>query len=283
MHRTAELQWHWRPAGPLVTGYSQNLAQAAGLIGRGARQVVNLQTRDADHELGPSFLASSVKGVFRSAAAWLVERTAQAQGEARFVTCDYADAVPPRSRPALVIPARDGLCPICRVFGGSGCLRGDAGHPAQRQQGRVRFAFRRADDAAHGTVGKSPPYHFAWEQMEHRGRDLVVQQLRFDPDAVLTARVDPADPFARALLWLAGDLAGSGFFRFGRFTTRGYGVVRLAPAASAVHRLDALLAGADPTPASIEEGLSGREVAARTLERDPQAVIDDVVRQWLAT
>lgn len=281
MRETALLRWRWQPAGPLVTGYSQNLAQAAGLIDRGAKQVVNLQTRDDDHELGPSFLASSIKGVFRSAAAWLVERTARQHDEPRFVTCDYGQAVPERRRAELVLPRREGLCPVCQVFGGSGCLSGRDVAPAQRQQGRVRFTFAYADDAAHGSVKDSPPYRFAWEQMENQGRKLLVQQLQFEPDTALEARVEPADDFALALLWLAGDLVSNGFFRFGRFTTRGYGVVRLQPAAHLCQSLDALLSDAEPALQPFSESESGRAAAREVLNRDPKGVVAERVRQWI--
>ena len=281
MRETALLRWRWCPAGPLVTGYSQNLAQAAGLIERGARQVINLQTRDDEHALGPAFLASSVKGVFRSAAAWLVERTARQQGAGGFVTCDYGEAVPERRRAELVHPRREGLCPVCQVFGGSGCLSGREGTPAQRQQGRVRFSFAHADDAAHGTVKDSPPYRFAWEQIEGRGRKLVVQQLQFEPDAALEARVDPADDFALALLWLAGDLVSSGFFRFGRFTTRGYGVVRLQPAAYLRQSLDALLSGDELTPQLVDGKRSGKEISRKMLGCNPLVVIKEGIRIWI--
>lgn len=281
MREMAFLRWRWQPVGPLVTGYSQNLAQAAGEIERGARQVINLQTRDEDHSLEPSFLVSSVKGVFRSAAAWLIERTARQQDVDVFVTCDYGEAVPERRKTALVLSQREGLCPICQVFGGSGCLSGREVAPAQRQQGRVRFTFTRADDAAHGSVKDSPSYRFAWEQVEGRGRKLVVQQLQFDSETVLEARIEPADDFALALLWLAGDLVSSGFFRFGRFTTRGYGVVRLQPEAYNRQSLDALLSGEDPTPQLVDGEQSGKEVAQAMLERDPRQIVAKAVTDWL--
>lgn len=281
MRETAILRWRWQPAGPVVTGYSQNLAEAAGEIKRGAREVINLQTRDDAHTLSPSFLSSSVKGVFRSASAWLVERTARQQGEARFVTCDYGEAVPERRRAKLVHRGLEGLCPICRVFGGSGCLSGREGTPAQRQQGRVRFSFAHADDAAHGSVRKSPPYRFAWEQVEGRGHRLVVEQLQFEPDAVLEARVEPVDDFVVALLWLAGDLVSSGFFRFGRFTTRGYGVVRLLPTGQLRLGLSDLLSGEDPTLLPVADQRSGKKAAEAILGEDPTLTVTGAVRDWL--
>jgi hypothetical protein len=280
MSQVAILRWNWQPAGPLVTGYSQNLAEAAGLIQRGEPKVVNLQTRDAGHQLGPAFLASSVKGVLRTAAAWLVERAAAEKGAETFVTCDYGRGVPDRQRPRLGVRAREGLCPVCRVFGGAGCL-GEEVAPAQRRQGRVRFVFNRADDATHGEVQDSPPYRWAWEQIEDRGQELVIEQLQFAPDTVLEARIEPADDFALALLLLVGDLAGSGFFRFGRFTTRGYGVVRLWPRSYFVGGLAALLAGGGMTLKPVEAGQNGRGLTQALLGRDPLALVAEEVRAWM--
>jgi hypothetical protein len=281
MNRIALLQWEWKPAGPLVTGYSQNLAQAAGLIERGAPKVVNLQTRDASHKLGPTFLASSVKGVFRTAAAWLVERVAREQGAYGFVTCDYGQAVPERQRPRLGVRSRPGLCPVCQVFGGAGCLSGRDVAPSQRQQGRVRFGFNRADNATHGSVNDSPPYRWAWEQIENRGKPLVIEQLQFAQDTVLEARVELDGDFGLALLLLVGDLVSSGFFRFGRFTTRGYGVVRLRPAAYFVGGLDALLTGDDLTLKLVEGRPGGRAVAQELLDREPLSIVGERVRIWM--
>jgi hypothetical protein len=147
----------------------------------------------------------------------------------------------------------------------------------------VRFSFDHADDAAHGTVQGSSPYRFAWEQIEDRGRALVVEQLQFAPDTVLEARIEPADEFALALLWLAGDLVSSGFFRFGRFTTRGYGVVRLRPAAYTWESLDDLLSGDGPSLRSVAEGQSGRATAQEMLGQDPLDVVTATVADWLAS
>jgi CRISPR/Cas system CSM-associated protein Csm3 (group 7 of RAMP superfamily) len=267
-----------------VTGYSQNLAQATNEIQRGARQVVNLRTHDATpaHPLRPSFLATSVKGVFRAAAAWLVERAARELGAQSYATCGYALAVPESQRPRLGVHQRTGLCPVCRVFGGTGCLSGSDVAPAQRQVGRVAFTFNRANDAAHGTTTASPPYRFAWEQVEGRGKPLLIEHLHFEPDTALTARVDDADDFALALLWLAGDLISSGFFRFGRFTSRGYGVVRLTPATYTCHDLASLLAGATPAPTPLDTVTSGYAAAQTLLDTSPHAVLNDTVQRWVA-
>lgn len=278
MSKIAILRWNWEPAGPLVTGYSQNLAEAAGEIERGQRSVINLKTRGAGGELQPAFLASSVKGVFRTAAAWLVERTARQAGAQSYVTCDYGLAVPESWRPRLGIHKREGLCPICRVFGGSGCLGESDVAPATRRKSPVSFNFSHADDATHGSVRKSPPYRFAWEQIEDKGQKLRVEQLQFEPDTTLEARIEPVDDFGLALLLLAGDLVSSGFFRFGRFTTRGYGVVRLRPSAYFLGGLADLLASAGPILQPVAEGQTGMVLASTLLDYDPMWTIESQVR-----
>lgn len=227
MSKVAILRWHWQPDAPLVTGYSQNLAEAAGKIERGQRQVINLETRNPEGQLQPGFLATSVKGVFRSAAAWLVERTARQLGASSYITCDYGRDVPEKWRPQLGIEAKTALCPVSKVFGGAGCTGEDSEIPTARLKSTVSFSFGRANDAAYGRVNKSPPYRFAWEQIENKGKQLRIDQLKFDPDTILETRIEPASDFAVALLLLSADLVSSGFFRFGRFTSRGYGVVRL--------------------------------------------------------
>jgi len=279
----ATLIWDWQPVGPLVTGYSQNLAQATRRIERGAREVINLQTHDAnaDHTLRASFLATSVKGVFRSAAEWLVERVAAQKGARHFVTCGYGLAVPESKHSQLGITQRSGLCPVCQVFGGTGCLSGREVAPAQRQVGRVRFSFNAANDATYGKTATSPRYQFTWEQVEHTGKPLLIEQLHFKPDTVLEARVEDADDFALALLWLAGDLISSGFFRFGRFTSRGYGVVRLQPRACLRADLSTLLGGSEPQPQALANTTSGHNAARAFLHQEALALVTAQVQAWV--
>jgi CRISPR/Cas system CSM-associated protein Csm3 (group 7 of RAMP superfamily) len=279
----ATLIWDWRPVSPLVTGYSQNLAQATRQIERGAREVINLQTHDAsaDHTLRASLQATSVKGVFRSAAEWLVERVAAEMGAKHFVTCGYGLAVPESKQRQLGISQRSGLCPVCQVFGGTGCLSGREVVPAQRQVGHARFSFNAANDATYGRTAKSPRYQFAWEQVEHTGKPLLIEQLQFEPDTVLEARVEDADDFALALLWLVGDLISSGFFRFGRFTSRGYGVVRLQPRACLRADLNTLLSGAEPKAQALANTTSGHHAAQAFLHQEALAVVTAQVRVWV--
>jgi hypothetical protein len=252
MSQVAKLYFGWEPAGPLHSGYGHTLAQAVGKIRRGARQSAQLETHPgADESLAPAFLASSVKGVFRSASAWLVERTARELGATTYATCDYHSAVAESWWERFPVPQAESFCPICQVYGGAGCLaavRRGGDETLRRQSSRVRFTFRDADDALHGRAEWSRKQTFAWEEASGKKGRLRIEN--FTPDAPprprLEVRFDPADDFALALVSLSADLIGSGLFRFGRFVSRGYGVVRLAPDGGECADLHALLRDGSP-------------------------------------
>jgi len=247
MSKVAKLYFTWQPVGPLHSGYGYGLAQAVGIIQRGARRSAQLETHpDADAPLTPAFLASSVKGVFRSASAWLVERTARQLGATTYATCDYQSAVPGKWRRRFEVPETEEFCPVCRVYGGAGCLsavRRGQDETLRRQISRVRFTFRADDDALHGSAAWSRKQTFAWEKASGKTGRLEIENFtpHGHPQPRLEVRFDPADDFALALVSLSADLIGSGLFRFGRFVSRGYGVVRLKPDGGECSDLHALL------------------------------------------
>jgi hypothetical protein len=282
MKRVAMIRWKWKIEEPFMTGYSQSMAQASGLIEHGERTVVNLRARSAPDKLEPAFLITSVKGVFRTAGAWLLERAArEALGLERYITCDFGKAVPERwakLRPG----AQPALCPACQAFGGAGCLsEGQEEAPHLRLKSPVSFSFDDGADAFHGDARKDGPYRFAWEQAAGKGKPLRIERLSQPEGGVLlAARVEGAEDHHLALLFLAGDLIGSGFFRFGRFTTRGYGVVRLVPTAYLDRSLADLLGGGGGDWEDIEGTEGGWQAAKRLLESDPMEVLKDYVRHF---
>lgn len=282
MSRIAFLTWNWYFAGPLHTGYSQNLAEFTGRRERGSRTSINLETHSDPRTLEPAFLASSVKGVFRAAAVWLLEREARSRGATRYVTCDFNAALDERWQEERR-SAYDGLCPACRLFGGAGCLSAvhrQASAGALRLRSPVSFGFGGGDDAVHGSADFGPAYFFTWQRILNKGLQLSVEQFEAD-DVILAARVDPAEDEALALLWLAGDLISSGAFRFGRFASRGYGHVRLAPAGFFRGTLDAMLeTGESIEPYSFNRG-SGFQIGRAILQEDPHEIIRRYVAQFL--
>lgn len=258
MSEVATLYFTWEQVGPLHSGYGQTLAQALGKIAKGARRSAQLGTHvGIEGQPIPAFLSSSVKGVFRSASAWLVERTARELGARTYATCDYHSAVAERWWKQFPVPRlkKKGFCPICQVYGGAGCLaavRRDKkkDETLRRQLSRVRFTFHDADDALHGHAQWSREQTFAWEKASGKKGKKKLQIENFTPQAHpqprLEVRFDPADNFALALVMLSADLVGSGVFRFGRFVSRGYGVVRLTFDGGERTDLQTLLRGGEP-------------------------------------
>ena len=279
MSEVATLYFTWEQIGPLHSGYGQTLAQALGKIERYARKSAQLGTHVGVKEKPKSaFLSSSVKGVFRSASAWLVERTARELGAPTYATCDYHSAVTDRWRKQFWIPRlkEDQFCPICQVYGGAGCLaavRRDKKNDEtlRRQLSRVRFTFHDADDALHGHAQWSREQTFAWEKASGRKGRLEIENFTPDlhPQPRLEVRFDPADDFSLALVMLSADLIGSGVFRFGRFVSRGYGAVRLTFEGGQRTDLQTLLRGGEPGPWEAPD-----------LE-EMRAVIRDKVQAWL--
>jgi CRISPR/Cas system CSM-associated protein Csm3 (group 7 of RAMP superfamily) len=284
MNQIAFLWWDWRTDSPLHTGYSQNLAEFTGRRERGSRQSINLETHVDPDTLQPAFLASSVKGVFRQAAAWLLERSARELGETRFVTCDYAGALDTKWQQGPDNRLTNhALCPACQVFGGAGCrsaLGKDASAGVQRLKSPVSFGFGDRNDAFYGETEFSPGYFFTWQQLLNKGQALQVEQLKQAENILLLARLDPASSFSLALLWLAADLISSGAFRFGRFSSRGYGVVRLKPAMVFQASMAELLDEPGPTPKPVVSD-SGFAIAEQTLTQNPLAVVNEFIQKWL--
>jgi CRISPR/Cas system CSM-associated protein Csm3 (group 7 of RAMP superfamily) len=267
MNKLCLLTFHWKGTSPLHSGYSSDFAKFAKGVGS-EKISVNLETRDADHNLVDSFLASSVKGVFRAASAWLVEKVARdALDQTQFVTCDYWGEDAPQDK-------RTG-CPICQVYGGSGCRVGNL----YRERAKATFTFD-ADNALHPQT-KIRGYNFAHEQVSGKlDKKLEVESLQVENSAFLQIRLDPAHDLAVSLVCLAADLISSGFFRFGRFTSRGYGVVRLVPHKHFYGSLADLLA-ADDDPCEPSEVDSGYDLARNLLGRDPLEVVKGAVRKYV--
>lgn len=278
MSEVAKLYFTWQPVGPLHSGYGYNLAKALGKMRENPRRSAQLETHvGIEGRPAPAFLSSSVKGVFRSASAWLVERTARELGATTYATCDYHSAVTDRWRRQFPVPRlkEDNFCPICQVYGGAGCLaavRVGRDETLRRQLSRVRFTFRDADDALHGHARWGRGQTFAWEKASgKKGRRLEIQNfiLQTHPQPRLEVRFDPADDFSLALVMLSADLIGSGVFRFGRFVSRGYGAVRLTFEGGERTGLYALLRDGTPLPWEAPDLQEMRET------------IRDVVQGWM--
>ena len=73
----------------------------------------------------------------------------------------------------------------------------------------------------------------------------------------------------------------SGFFRFGRFTTRGYGVIRLTPVGYQQVNLFNLLAGDEGRWQSLEPTLGGLQAAQTVLNANPHELIGEFLQTYI--
>lgn len=293
----AEMRFGWQQQGPLLSGYGYQFAREAELIRPGQKKVVQYESRDHSQRVTPSLLATSVKGVLRNAAAWWVERAAQIEqgntAKRRYITYDYASARPEAGgwRKAVgVVEWPDQLDPVSRVFGGSGNLSNESSNVLRRQS-LVQVGFMQnglASDALFGEKVDGGKHFFAWEVasgLKDKEKALELEQLRVAAGAHLVIKVQTEATLADyhlaiALSGLSADLVSSGFFRFGRFTSRGYGWVRLVEPQGRSVALAALL---EETPLTWEKAESGVALAHKLLGgREPQAVVRAAVKAWLA-
>lgn len=294
----AEMRFQWQQQGPLLSGYGYQFSREAELIRPGQKKVVQYESRDHGQKITPSLLATSVKGVLRSAAAWLVEREAQIQQgktakKRRYVTYDYGSARPAQGgwRKAVdVVEHTEQLDPVSRIFGGSGNLQDESSNVLRRQS-LVQLNFLQnglTSDALFGEKVASGQHYFAWEvaaDKTEQGKALELEQLWVAPGAQLAVKVQATHELADyrlalALLGVSADLIGTGFFRFGRFTSRGYGWVRLGAPQGRMMNLAALLDGGMPTWQAAQSGVA---LAQQMLGNEPMGVIREAVREWLGS
>ena len=302
--KLTEMRFEWLPRGPLLSGYDYKFSREAEIIKGGEKKVAHYRSRTADHALTPSLLATAAKGVFRSAAAWLVERQGQRlqsedDAERHYITADYVHAVPTKGgwRKKFGKLERKGayfgLDPVARIFGDTGGTPEKSSN-AMRRQGLVRFSFDSGDqldtDALFGNPKNAGRQTFAWEEASNgKVKPLLSERLIPNQPARLNIRLtsghqahDEADHrLGIALLCLSADLISTGFFRFGRFTSRGYGWVRLTNPAAEQSDLADLAALAGPIQAAQISADSGSALAQNLLGTDPWAVIEKEVKAWM--
>lgn len=285
MNEIAILTWKWQAESALHTGYGEKMAEFLGRKAQGARSSVNLETHRTSDSLEPAFLASSLKGVFRSAAEWIVERTARELGETTYITCGYNSALDKQYHAERLRPEHNRFEPVTLLFGGTNCLPGihdpQTKTALRRWKSRVRFHFSDDNDAFYGTAKYGPDYYFSWERANNKFRKaLKIENLLAPAGVQVVVQVEESDPFALALLWLSSDLISSGAFRFGRFTSRGFGHVRLLPetitSASLITWLDDV-----PVSTMQCEGRTGYEAARHYLQAEPINIVRERVAAWL--
>ncbi len=234
--KISSLNWPLRVAwtienlSPLCTGLSQDFAKSfhSFVPGQVTRNLV-LRPSAADAPT-PALLVSSLRGVMRSAVAWLLEAIHRRNtlSTADVITSDYGR---PGAKP----------CPMARIFGEAPDETGvETASLHSSQRSPVRFFVSQSAGgsfagalAATATAGwDTRPLRYGRQVIAHESGNVRIETIQLGPDVRLVAEISGGPHALPALvaLCLAADLLSSGFFRFGRFTSRGYGVMRLQPA-----------------------------------------------------
>jgi len=229
---TIQITWQLEPAPLLHTGVSLDFAKAFfGQQREPHSRNLRLSQPQNPAQLTPALLVSSLKGVWRTAFAWLCEMLAQDQ----FLTSDYW---PEKEWPA------DKACPVRTVFGGPlpqpSTATGQKTNQDQASSARglVRFLASAGSywpaTARKDWTTDAAKFRFARKLLQDRQRDqalLRIETIKLDENSCVVTEIQPGPHATAALLalCLAADLISAGFFRVGRFTSRGFGIVRLIP------------------------------------------------------
>ena len=210
---------------------------------------------------------------------WLLEKVARdALDRTGVITWDYLPT-------AGGMPGRQPLCLVCQVYGGPYREHGEG---SERQHSALRgvlaFSFGRSDALQSGTT-ETKAFQFPNVELrkqaqspKDRARDekeypVVIHGLATDSSVEdLVIKISPYSEFALALACLSADLISPGFFRWGRFSSRGYGLVRLVPQTYAKDPLSAWLMAGKP---GFQEagGRTGFELVREITAQDPIAIV----------
>ncbi|MBW1953795.1 MAG: hypothetical protein JRI66_12080 [Deltaproteobacteria bacterium] len=259
---TVQITWQLEPASLLHTGVSLDFAQSFfGQKREPHSRNLWLSQPHNPAQLTPALLVSSLKGVFRSAMAWLLEKIARDNGWAdqrHPCTSDY------RSDQDQNLP-----CPLRAILGGPLLVEHSGPGTEKSAKGLINFL------APHGSYfsgrvrenwqQEDNRFRFARKLLQDNQRDqalLHIETIKPDENSCIVTDITPGRHTHAALLalCLAADLISAGFFRVGRFTSRGFGVIRLRPVRVTCGTLADYLEG-KPRPQDLPADLTGLKLA----------------------
>jgi CRISPR/Cas system CSM-associated protein Csm3 (group 7 of RAMP superfamily) len=281
---TIQITWQLEPSSLLLTGVSLDFAKAFfGQKGEPHSRNLRLSQSKNPAQLTPALLVSSLKGVFRAAMAWLLEKIARDNGWAaqqHSCTSDY------RSEKDQNLP-----CPLRAILGGPLPVEHPGQDTEKSEKGLIRFL------APHGSYfsgrvrgnwqQEENRFRFARKLLQDKQRDqalLHIETIKLDENSCVVTEIAPGRYTHAALLalCLAADLISAGFFRVGRFTSRGFGIVRLKPVSVSTGTLIDLLEerGTERPRANAN---SGFELLTRTFKiADPLGQLASWLQQFTA-
>ncbi len=242
--QTTRIVWELKPVTLLHTGVSLDFAKAFfGQQREPHSRNLRLSHPTLPGQLTPALLVSSLKGVLRSALAWLLEKIAWQQGWANIqnpCTSDYRQGkeedfnqkCPVRALLGGPLPApisvagasakveRAAAKGLITFSAGPGSyVTGTARANWQTPQARFRFARRLLEEKRYQ------------EKRDRKDQALLhIETIDINsPHLITEISPGPHGHAALLALCLAADLVSAGCFRLGRFTSRGFGIVRLYP------------------------------------------------------
>jgi len=279
---TVQITWQLEPASLLHTGVSLDFAKAFfGQKGEPHSRNLRLSHPQNPAQLTPALLVSSLKGVFRSAMAWLLEKIARDNG--------WADQQHPCTSDYRSEKDQNLRCPLRAILGGPLPVELSGQGTEKSEKGLIRFL------APHGSYfsgqvrenwqKEENRFRFARKLLQDRQRDqalLRIETLKLAENSCLVTEITPGrhTPAALLALCLAADLISAGFFRVGRFTSRGFGVIRLRPVQVACGTLANYLEG-QPRTQDFPADLTGLELAQELCFNDPLGQLAAWLREFL--
>lgn len=250
------------------SGYSAGFAKFVKGYEEGKKVSYNLETRNTAGELRPSLLASSIKGVFRNTSAFLLEKIGREFPQKLPITCDYI-------KEQGDWPDSKKLCANCNIYGGPfrETNKGDE-EKGKRLKSKINILLNNSDVLqAKNTLDKI--FEFPNTVIRRQEKPLIIKSLAHrELNGILKIVFDPFDRFSFSVVCLSADLISSGFFRVGRFTSRGYGIIRLIPRNFRKARIIDYLYQSSKH-ADLDTYQSGFQLANKVLEQDPVRLIKD--------
>ncbi|MDO9263643.1 MAG: RAMP superfamily CRISPR-associated protein, partial [Desulfosalsimonadaceae bacterium] len=285
------IDWKAVPQGLMMSGISQDFAKAFWQI-NAKKASFNLYLSDPEspERLTPAVMVSSIKGVIRSAMGWLFEKIRlDMKFDDKPCTSDYwREGDWPSGR----------QCPLRLIFGGPMPGTGNENETVRSQRGLIRFSSRSASNNSGSYIVRSlhrtdwqneegkndRRYPFARSNNESDGYNdgLNIEALKSD-SFLLRTEIEPGPHSKPALvaLCLAVDLLGAGFFRLGRFSTRGLGAVRMQPVTINIGNLIDFIDG-NIKPIASPPNITGFQLMRNVLPIDLRT--DDplgMISQWI--
>ncbi len=274
------IYWQVQVNLPLHSGMSQHFAEALyGKLGKVSRHFI---IRNSVTKYRRAVMISSLKGLLRSTVAWLFEHLGRLKQTSQLIfSSDFAAdyATPPAERP----------CPIQALFGGTG-QEGDPSRPGWRSLVRLYGTVRQSGCLFQSRLASYLPGtpETNWQNYKlpfvSGAGNLEVETISLDGSHYLVTEISPG-PHAHAALLalcLAVDLIGAGFFRLGRFTSRGFGIIRLRPIRVECGTLADYLEGKARCQ-DFNEDLTGLQLAQELGFVDPLAQLAAWLQDFIQT